>query len=81
MTTKFPVLKPVMRWDRGAKILRLFRLYSNPAGIMDGSRYAWKATVALTPRLFRVKRELDGLIVVVCGLRLHYQRAYGGHYS
>ncbi len=73
--------KSVMRWDRTAKILRLFRVFRNPSGPFDGTNYAWKFSVGLTPRIFRMKRELDGAIIVIGGCRLHYQRAYGGYLS
>lgn len=34
---------------------------------------------ALTRRVFLWRREWAGWLLVLCGLRIHYQRAYGGH--
>lgn len=72
--------KKVMRWDGRAKILRLFRVFRNCHEPRNGENYAWKLSLALTPRLFHWYRDSCDLFIILSGIRLHYQRAYGGNY-
>lgn len=66
-------LKRVMRWDRDARLLRVRRVTWG-----DGHR---KLSLGLRRRLFAYRREWDGWLLTVLGVRVHYQRSYGGRYA
>jgi hypothetical protein len=73
----YPIIKPVMRWDYDAKIFRLVRVFHNTP---KGRPYSWKFSFALTPCLFRYKREYAGFILIIFGIRYHHEHCYGGNY-
>lgn len=70
--------KPVMRWDRDGRMLRLFRLLWTRGVVGDGNGYSAKLSFALAPRLLSWSREMDEWFFCIAGIRIHYQRAYGG---
>lgn len=70
--------KPVMRWDKYARIFRLGRLTWTVGKVGDGYGYSNKFSIALTPKLFRWKLERNEWFLTVLGARFHRQRAYGG---
>lgn len=76
MTARF-----IGRWSPPERLLRLARFVWKRGKPGDGKGYSAKFTVGLTPRLLSGKREWDGWILTVCGIRLHYMRSYGGIFA
>jgi hypothetical protein len=75
-------LKLVGRWSPPERMLRLARvIWSVGEGPGMGRGYSAKLSVALRPSLLAFRRECDGWLLTVCGLRLHYQRSYGGRFA
>lgn len=75
------MIKFVMRQDQQAGMFRLFRVTRKARKPFDGVGYAEKFSVALCRRVFAWRRELNGWILCVAGIRLHYSRAYGGDFG
>lgn len=69
-------LKTVFRRD--GSLFRLLRVTWVRGTVGDGQGYSAKLSFGLRPVLFRWRRELFGWIVIICGLRIHYDRSYGG---
>jgi hypothetical protein len=70
--------KPVMRLD-DCRVFRIGRfLWQRGKVGVAGGGYSAKFSVAVTPKLFAMQRGYYSLLVVLFGLRLHYQRSYGG---
>ena len=75
-------LHGILRWDKFARIYRLFALHRSRRFKNGEWHYDEKFTLALCrPWTLAVKREYWGLIVCVLGIRFHYQRSYGGRYA
>lgn len=74
-------LQPVMRSDPDARLFRVARLVWDRGTVGDGTGYSVKLSVALAPRLFRFRRELEGWILTLFGVRVHYARSYGGRFA
>lgn len=74
-------LQRVMRWDSTARLFRLGRLIWDHGTVGDGNGYSVKLSLALAPQLLRSKREFQGWILTVCGVRIHYVRSYGGRFA
>lgn len=70
--------KWVGSWDSQSRNLRLFRVMWVRGRVGDGKGYSVKLSVALRPTLFAVRREFEALRVTLLGVRVHYQRSYGG---
>lgn len=73
--------KKVLRYDRRARLLRVFRVMWRRGTIGDGKGYSAKLSLALQPKLFdfyRYSGSCDDVFLCLAGLRWHYQRAYGG---
>jgi hypothetical protein len=73
--------KLVMRLDRRNRIYRLFRVMWIRGRVGDGKGYSVKFSVALEPRIVSVRRNAihwPDVIVTILGVRIHYQRSYGG---
>lgn len=59
--------------------INLFRFYWVRGGVGKGKGgYSAKFSAGLWARPFVFKREYQGWILCVAGLRLHYRRSYGG---
>ncbi len=71
--------KSVMRLDRANRIFRIGRFLWTVGKVGDGEGYSNKFSIALTPKLVSWHRGRWEWIVTVLGIRLHRQRAYGGH--
>lgn len=69
--------KLFVRWDERAKLLRLGRLVWARGKMMHGGWTA-KLSLALTPRIVQFRRDWSEWQVTLLGVRLHYQRSYGG---
>lgn len=73
--------KFIGRYSPPERLLRLARFVWQTGKVGDGSGYSSKFTLGLRPALFGFRREWDGWLLTVCGLRLHYQRSYGGIFA
>ena len=69
-------LKIVARRD--GKLIRLFRVMWKTGTVGDGEGYSSCLSVGLYPRLLCYRRESFGWRAWLFGLRLHYDRSYGG---
>lgn len=69
-------LKFVLR--RQQRLIRLFRLMWQRGIMGNGVGYSAMFSVGLYPRLFRWERSRDEWRLWFCGLRLHWQRSFGG---
>lgn len=72
-------LKWIGRYDPGLRALRLGRALWERGTVGDGNGYSAKLSLALHTKLFRW-RHWDGRewCLTLAGVRVHYQRAYGG---
>ena len=71
--------KLVMRPDEIQGHYRLFRMMWEFGTVGDGQGYSNMVSVALQPKLFLLGRPSPGSwILVVCGVRIHRKRSYGG---
>lgn len=88
ITSKDPrnYLKLFITWD-GKRLLRLGRLVyhrgtpGDAAGVTYGDNkpgYSAKISLALTPTLFRWRPGDFGWVLVVCGVRIHHRKSFGG---
>jgi len=68
----------IFRYDPDNRLLRLFRVTWQRGTVGDGKGYSNKLTLGLRPRLFGFRREYGGWLLTLFGLRLHYDRSYGG---
>lgn len=73
-------LKPMFTVDQFWRV-RLFRIIWERGVVGDGQGYSAFFSVSLEPRLWRHERPLYGWAYTILGLRLHYQRSYGGSYT
>lgn len=71
-------LKLFVTWCPRNRVLRLGRLVWARGQLMKGG-YTAKLSLALTPKLFHFSREWKySFWLVLLGVRLHYERSYGG---
>ena len=67
------------RWDPEAKFLRLGRIvWARGKGPGTGKGYTAKLSLALRPKLLGFATGCHEWEATLLGLRVHYQRAYGG---
>lgn len=74
--------KWIGRYDSGARMLRLGRLAWERGTVGDGNGYSAKLSFGL--RIAMLQWRFDGhrgWMINVAGLRIHYQRSYGGIYA
>lgn len=74
-------MKAVLRTDPNAMLFRLFRWTWNRGQVGDGKGYSCKLSVALAPRLFGFRREHEGWILTMLGIRVHFAKSYGGIFT
>jgi hypothetical protein len=70
--------KWVGRLDKESRILRLCRLMWTRGMVGDGNGYSVKLSLALRPAFFCFHREWQQFFLTVLGVRVHFQRSYGG---
>jgi len=71
--------KWVGRYDPRARMLRVCRVMWERGTVGDGKGYSAKLSLALRPVIFGWKRtSYPEWMLTVAGIRIHYQRAYGG---
>lgn len=69
--------KLFVRWSPRERLLRLGRIVW-AKGKPGRGGYSAKCTLALTPRAFTFCRGHGEWQVTLLGIRVHYQKAYGG---
>lgn len=75
-------LKRVFRYDSSNRLLRLFRvIWDGPELSRGGWPVSKKLSVGLRPTLFRWRREDDGWLLTVLGLRVRYRVSHGGRFA
>lgn len=68
----------VLRPARRERLFRVARAVWQRGVVGDGRGYSSSVSLALRPALFSWRKEWDGWLLTVAGVRLHYQRSYGG---
>jgi hypothetical protein len=68
----------VLRRDRHACLFRVARAVWQRGVVGDGRGYSSSVSLALRPSLFSWRKEWNGWILTIVGVRLHYRRDYGG---
>lgn len=68
----------IFRYDPDNQLLRLLRMTWQRETVGDGKGYSAKFTLGLRPCLFSFRREYGGWLLTILGLRLHYDRSFGG---
>jgi hypothetical protein len=71
----------VLRWDSDDWLFRLFRVIWDVGNVGDGKGYSNSFSFALGPSLFRWKREHNGWILTILGVRLHRIWSWGGRFT
>jgi hypothetical protein len=74
-------IRRILRYDRDAKLLRVLRVVWQRGQWGDKAPYSHKLTIGITPCLFRFKREWDGWILTLCGVRIHRKWSWGGAFA
>jgi hypothetical protein len=74
-------LQRVFRLDSDAKLYRVCRLIWDCGTVGDGTGYSNKLSLALAPRVLSFRREWDGWIFIVAGIRIHRCWSYGGRFA
>lgn len=70
------------RFDEIQRHLRLVRIIRTRGVVGDGKGYSSKLAFGLWPKLFGYVRDArTDFLVTALGVRIHYSRSYGGHYS
>jgi len=70
------------RYDRRARIFRMVRVTWTRGRVGDGRGYSAKLSLALCPRIIGWRRtSYPEWMLTAVGLRLHYQRSYGGNHA
>lgn len=71
-------VKLFCRWDSSARLLRLGRLVWATGRNPGPGWYSAKLSLALTPRLFGFSTGFHEWAVTLLGLRVHFQKSFGG---
>lgn len=75
-------IKWVGRYDPGLRALRLGRAMWQRGTVGDGNGYSVKLSIALQPAVLRWRRDAGReWCLTLAGVRIHYQRAYGGIFA
>ncbi len=70
----------VLRYDPRNHLLRIGRIMWERGTVGSEGSYSVKLTLGLRPSLLSWRRESTGWLLTVLGLRLHYDRSYGGRH-
>lgn len=74
-------IKTILRKDRNG-IVRLFRFIWTRGVVGDGRGYSAHLSIALYPRVFQWLNDgLHRRELTILGLRVSWNRAYGGHFA
>jgi hypothetical protein len=74
------IFKWVGRYDPRNRLLRLCRLVWDRGIVGDGKGYSVKLSLGLRPALLHWRREWDGWLATLFGVRVHFCRSYGGRF-
>jgi len=74
-------IKWICRRDKGARMIRIFRIMWETGVVGDGKGYSTKLSLALSARPFSWQREYNGWFITIAFVRLHLRRAYGGTFT
>lgn len=72
--------KRVMRRDGIQGHFRLFRAMWETGNVGDGDGHSNMVSVAAQPKLFGFERHGYAWMVIICGLRIHRKRSFGGRF-
>ncbi len=73
-------VKKVLRKD--GRLIRIFRVMWIRGTVGDGKGYSCCFSVGLFPEAFRWEhKSADEWRLWLCGLRLHFQRSFGGRHT
>lgn len=75
--------KKVMRWDDGNRIFRIARFTWTKGARQDigkGEAYSAKLSLGISLKPFECKSCCDGFTICLLGLRVHFQKSFGGIY-
>lgn len=71
-------VKSVFRKASDERLIRLFRLMWIRGTVGDGKGYSAMLSFGLSPRLIAFQKGWHEFRVWLLGVRIHYQRSYGG---
>lgn len=71
-------IKKVCTWSKRERKLRLFRIMWQHGVVGDGDGYSVMLSIGIVPNIALFSTRFHEWRLVVCGLAVHYQRAYGG---
>ena len=74
-------LKTVLRYDEIQGHFRLFRVMWETGVVGKGEGHSNMVSVALQARLFHLNRYGGSWLFVLCGLRVHRKRSFGGIFT
>jgi hypothetical protein len=70
--------KLVLRRDEIQGHYRLFRVMWERGAVGDGTGHSNMISVALQPKLLGWSRGYASWMIVLCGIRIHRKRSFGG---
>jgi hypothetical protein len=70
--------KVVFRKDEIQRHFRIFRIMWETGTVGDGVGYSNMVSVAVQPKLFLWTRYGGSWLIVLCGVRIHRKRSFGG---
>jgi hypothetical protein len=61
-------------------LIRIIRIMWTRGVVGDGEGYSNSLSLALYPKLYQYKPVLYGWYLYILGVRIHYDRSYGGYH-
>lgn len=74
-------IKRVMRYDEIQGHFRLFRVMWETGIVGKGEGHSNMVSVALQAKLFHLERYAGSWLLILCGLRIHRKRSFGGIFA
>jgi hypothetical protein len=74
-------IKTVLRYDEIQGHFRLFCVMWETGIVGDGNGHSNMVSVAVQPKLFAWQRGFASWMLVICGIRIHRKRSYGGIFA
>lgn len=68
----------VFRRDAYTRMFRLCRLVWQTGKVGDGRGYSSQLSLALMPKLFWIERGFKSIRICLLGIRVHFERSFGG---
>ncbi len=63
---------------RDGRLIRLFRVMWIRGTVGDGKGFSCRFSVAVFPKVFGWEHRPNEWMLLFCGVRLHFQRSFGG---